>query len=1317
MKSNSSQRCLTALAACLSLLAGTSLHAQQQFQGLCSRVKIAIQQELTVERIGFEATLEVTNNDGADPITELSAELTFRDVASGEDAATLFFVQPPTFENINRIDGTGVIEPTKKAVARWFLIPKITAGGTNPQGKQYAIGCRLAANMRGEPLPAESLLVVEGTITVKPEPQLEITYFQPRDVTGDDPFTPEVESPIPFTLGVLVHNTGYGVAKSVKINSQQPKILENKNGLLLVARLLGARVQDSPLNETSLQVDLGDINPGETRKGAWDMITSLSGEFIEFKASFTHADELGGRDTSVIKSVNAYFIAAEVMNDEPGRDRILDFLADTDNDPERIPDTLFESDGTTLPVNYLTDAAVTGSVAANDVTVTLHADREGWGYMRLDDPAQARFAISQVTRSDGKVLHPRNTWTNIRYRRSDNQKLTYLNIFDRVQNGQSYTYSITYQASQLDVTPPVTRLRFAGNVSQVAGVYYTAATTQLYFTAEDASPVSIVYRINGAAYRPALPFTLNQPGTYTVDYYATDLPGNVEAVHSATVVVPGAAPPLALTLGEPHIFPTDLLSTRPGSTPISSVIPASALTTDGTLRIYQGVRAWPRLAGMPPTPTSRANAALSVSGQFAERYRYRLNGGAWSDERPVAQTIDLNGLSGAVSVAVLARHSLGDYPDEAEALTVGWTVDPAAPALEVTGVPPTPANDALNVTLQPIDASASLYRWTIDDNSYYRAEAPLSSPVDLPRMSEGAHTVKWIGCRGGIWQDKSAASQVSWSYDTSYGFNFDALTAVRNAAFPNIAGHTLAFTWDGRNDAGVAQIPGAYTVLIDLTDSLGNHSRAASVVVIEGLSTQQTTLADSTTGGRSTRACRDWAVWQENAGGVWNIRARNLANPAPTVAVTSDPSFNQENPATDGHYVVWQTRRPNNTSDVLWCDLLTGDRGAVTFTSSSSEVNPSVDWPWVVYQVQPADNPSAAWQIEARNFLSGERFRVWPGVGDQFRPRVQGGRVVWEDHRDVGPGEVYFCDLETRETRRITHNSFGQNNPVIFGDLIAWQDNRNGQVDIYQFDLLKGVEQRVTDTPYNETNPELFGTWLMFQEDSLGTLTENLRLLDTQTGSSVALTRAPKEFSAGCLGNGFAVWTDVLDASHRQVVASLLPGLQPVSIKANALAVTPALVARFGSAFQLLADWGPAAGITTVTTYDSFAPLVSHTATFNGTASGEDFPLAAGSFLWVEFNQPNMADLGAGAQNTLNLAVGLNVFSYTGFPVGTTAYGLIEHIGADNIHALRFFDAFAGCWRAVETKPDGTCIGHDFVIPRVATLLLDLTHPLSGWKP
>ncbi len=1309
-------RFLPVLTAGFTVLAATALQAQQQFQGLCSRVKISIAQELTIERIGFEATLEVTNNDGADPVTDLSAQLTFRNPVTGEDAANLFFVQPPTFENINRIDGTGVIQPTKKAVVRWFLIPKIATGGTNPQGLEYAIGCRLAANMRGEPLPPETLLVIEDTITVKPEPQLEITYFQPRDVTADDPFTAEVESPQPFTLGVLVHNAGYGLAKKLKINSQQPKITENKNGLLLVARLLGARVQDSPLNEASLLVDLGDINPGQTRKGAWDMITTLSGEFIDFKASYTHADELGGRDTSVIKSIAAHFIAAEVMNDEPGRDRILDFLADTDRDPDMLPDTLYETDGAVLPVNYLIDAAALGSVAAGNVTVHLNADREGWGYMRLEDPGQARLAIQRVVRSDGKVLHPRNVWTNIRYRRSDNQKLTYLNLFDRVLAGQSYTYNITYQSTVIDVTPPVTRLRFAGDVTESGGIYYTAGTTQLYFTSEDASPVAIVYGLNGAALRPALPFTLGAPGTYSIRYYATDLANNVETTKTATVVVPGADAPLALTLGRTSMFPTNLLSTRPRSIPISAAVPPSALAVNGELKIYQGVRAWPRLAGVPPTPTSRTTASLTVSGQLVDFYRYSVNGGAWSVERAVAQTIDLTGLTGGVTVAVLARHSLGGYPDPATALSASWTVSGTAPALEVAGVPATPAHDALNVTLLPTDATATLYRWTIADG-YYRAEAPLATPLSLSNLAEGSPVIKIIGKRSGTWQAEAAATQVTWTYDKNYGFVFDSLPLVRTRAFPNAAGTTVSFDWDGTNDAGVPQIPGAYTLLLTLTDSLGNKNQAASVVVIEGLSARQVELANTATGARRTRAAGDWAVWQENSGGIWNIRASNLATGAPPVLVTNDPAANQENPATDGRYVVWQVRRPGD-SDILWYDLVTHESGAVTATTKASEVNPAVSWPWVVYQTQPADNPAAPWQIEAWNHENGLKFIVYPGQGNQFRPRVQAGRVVWEDHRDVGPGEVYFTDLETRSRRRITNNTFGQNNPVIFGDLIAWQDNRNSQVDIYMFDLLKGVEQRVTNTPYNETNAELTGWWLMFQEDSLGTLTENYRLMDVQTGSAVSLTRAAKEFASGSLGNGFAVWTETIDAATRRATAALLPGLQPVSVKANALAVTPALVASFGSAFPLLAGWAPVAGVTSVTTYDSFAPLVSRTATYSGSAaSGVDFPLVAGSFLWIEFNQPNMADLGAGGENTLALATGLNAFSHAGFPVNATAYHVIASIGAAKLRALRFYDAFAGRWRAVEVTAAGELIGPDFAIPRVATLLLDMKQPVAAWKP
>ena len=49
-----------------------------------------------------------------------------------------------------------------------------------------------AGAIYGQEISPEVLQVIPDVITVKPEPQLDITYFQPRDVQGDDPFTPDV---------------------------------------------------------------------------------------------------------------------------------------------------------------------------------------------------------------------------------------------------------------------------------------------------------------------------------------------------------------------------------------------------------------------------------------------------------------------------------------------------------------------------------------------------------------------------------------------------------------------------------------------------------------------------------------------------------------------------------------------------------------------------------------------------------------------------------------------------------------------------------------------------------------------------------------------------------------------------------------------------------------------------------------------------------------------------------------------------------------------------------------------------------------------
>jgi hypothetical protein len=60
------------------------------------------------------------------------------------------------------------------------------------------------------------------TITVTPDPLLVVKYFLQKDVYADDPFTPQIEPSIPFTLGLMIRNIGYGIAREMKITSAQP---------------------------------------------------------------------------------------------------------------------------------------------------------------------------------------------------------------------------------------------------------------------------------------------------------------------------------------------------------------------------------------------------------------------------------------------------------------------------------------------------------------------------------------------------------------------------------------------------------------------------------------------------------------------------------------------------------------------------------------------------------------------------------------------------------------------------------------------------------------------------------------------------------------------------------------------------------------------------------------------------------------------------------------------------------------------------------------------------------------------------------------
>jgi beta propeller repeat protein len=436
------------------------------------------------------------------------------------------------------------------------------------------------------------------------------------------------------------------------------------------------------------------------------------------------------------------------------------------------------------------------------------------------------------------------------------------------------------------------------------------------------------------------------------------------------------------------------------------------------------------------------------------------------------------------------------------------------------------------------------------------------------------------------------------------------------------------------------------------------------------------------------------------------------------VLKVTSTSLSQENPRTDGRYVVWQGRQANGNWDLFLKDLAGGGSAqTLTSTPDMDEVNPAIDWPWVVWQRRASGLAAAPWQLYATNLESAQAFVVWGSAQDQLDPDVQAGRVVWQDWRDVGPGEIYYANLETGQNRRITTNTFGQYHPAIFDNWIVWQDTRNTQVDIYGFDLLRNAEVRITSTAENETRPCLDGPWLVCLEDSLGPLTANLRLIHLPSLRAVPLTRTLTLKEQPALANGKAVWLDVSN-SLSSVVAADAPSLQAVFPNRNAVVVTDAMAAYQRNAYALLTLWNAQVGVRELSHYTSLTPqAIQETVCWtNGTPAGPNFTLTAGDFLWIKFTDRQVLDLGVNNVGPVDLTAGPSVVSYAGFPSQYSAYRLLNQLGLGNAREVRMLDSESGQWAAALVA-NGAPMGADFAIPRVAVLLLDLAHPVNSFLP
>jgi hypothetical protein len=513
---------------------------------VCARVKIEIKQQLTLERQAFDAEMKINNTTDTGVIENVSVVVKVTDESGTpvpitndpNDLSAKFYVRISNKQNISDVDGTGTVSPKTTSIIDWLLIPAPGAAGNNPLGKKYLVGATLRYTFGGE----ETVLdVAPDVITVKPLPLLTLDYFLTQDVWADDPLTPDIEPVEPFTLGVRVKNNGYATATNLKIDSAQPKIVENNQGLLINFLLTGSYVNDAPVQNTLL-INFGDLAPNTSKMGRWIMETTLAGKFTEFTAKFSHADELGGTLTSILQATNAHFLIRDVRVDLPGRDLVRDFLA-RDGDVIRV----YESDG---PDTEVTDrsgvATLTAGAGVNgNATYRLtFPATAGFAYVKLPDPFSGTKALGRIVRSDAKEMLPENVWLSKTRNEQTKQWEYWINFFDVNSTG---VYDSEFQAPPAAARPPVV---------QFIPDRVTKEGQQVSFLVEASSPDGKPLVLSAAPLPAGAKFTAQAPdpqapgvvraifdwtptkgsaGNYLISYSATD--GLLSATRAASIKV------------------------------------------------------------------------------------------------------------------------------------------------------------------------------------------------------------------------------------------------------------------------------------------------------------------------------------------------------------------------------------------------------------------------------------------------------------------------------------------------------------------------------------------------------------------------------------------------------------------------------------------------------------------------------------------------------------------------------------------------------------------------------------------------------------
>ncbi len=244
-------------------------------------------------------------------------------------------------------------------------------------------------------------------------------------------------------------------------------------------------------------------------------------------------------------------------------------------------------------------------------------------------------------------------------------------------------------------------------------------------------------------------------------------------------------------------------------------------------------------------------------------------------------------------------------------------------------------------------------------------------------------------------------------------------------------------------------------------------------IVLENLTTKTQTRVTHTNSAANPNIYKDWIVYRnqayserENWGEIYayNIKTKRI--------VTINNSWYSENPAIYEDRVVYQSGG-EGLPDIYCYNLTTTKNIQVTNTKSATEPaiygNNIVYKDYYTYPVM-ADNNWLTYDAVYMYDISTKTTKmITNSTGSIEKVGIYGNLIVWDEYRD-GNKDTYIYDISTKQQWN-TRNKSDQSDPAIFENRVVWRDSRNGNDDIYMGTFIYSPVAGFSARPVNGRSP------------------------------------------------------------------------------------------------------------------------------------------------------------------------------------------------------------------------------------------------------